>query len=134
MEKLFGKSRLGFQGMAEGVAQIEQGSCTARLTLILGNDTRLGRNTSRHGFLQWRLLHSQDRIAMLLQPIEKTAIAKDAVFENFGISGAHLALGEGREGFEVGKHQGWLVKGSDQIFSCRCIDRRFPSNRTIDLR
>ena len=120
--------------MAEGVAQIEQGSCAARLPLILGDDPRLGRNTSRHGALQWRLLHSQDRIAMLLQPIEKTAIAKDAVFENFGISGAHLALGEGGEGIEVGKHQGWLVKGSDQIFSCRCIDRRFPSNRTIDLR
>ncbi len=123
---------LGLQGVAEGVAEIEQGPLAA-LALVRGDDLGLHFNTPGNG-LQRRLRVQGQYVAIMgPQPFEKIGIAQQAVLDDFGIAAAHFAGGQGGQHVEVAQHQARLPEGADQVLALFVIDRRLAADRAVDL-
>ncbi len=65
--------------------------------------------------------------------VEKWLIAEEAVFDDFGIAGAHLPGGKCCESVDVGEHENGLMEGADQVFAVRGVDASFAADGAIDL-
>ena len=72
--------------------------------------------------------------AVGLQPLEKAAMAENAIFDDFGIAGAEFAFGQRLQGVDIDEHQRRLMKGADEIFAMSGIDPGLAADRGIDLR
>ena len=74
------------QGVAEGVAQVEQGAL-AGLTLIFGDDGGLGLAALQHGLAPRRGVPLDHGGTVLFQPGEEGGIVDQAVLGHLGIAG-----------------------------------------------
>ena len=72
-------------------------------------------------------------LPVLFKPGEERRIAEQAIFGDFGIAGAKIALGQCVEHGGVGKHQHRLMKCADQILALGRIDPGLAADRGIDL-
>ena len=68
------------------------------------------------------------------KPSEKSRVADQAVFDDFGIAGAELARRKGIEQRRIRDHQDRLMEGADEILAMARIDRGLAANRRINLR
>ena len=82
---------LGFQRVAESVAEIEQRPRAARLALVFGNDAGLGLHAGGDGIFDGVAIMRDDLVAIRLAPAEEGIVAEDAVLYHFGISATHFA-------------------------------------------
>ena len=133
MQQAVGESGFRFECVPERVAEIEQRAGARRLAFVFGHDPRLGGDAGRDCLFQRRRIARQHRTAIVFQPGEEFRIAEHAVFQNLGVTGAHLAIGQRVERRQIGKHQRGLVKGTDQVFARRAVDRGLAADRTVHL-
>jgi hypothetical protein len=123
---------LGFEGMAEGVAEIQQ-SPIPLLALIGGDDGPLHSAAGQNGVCRRGWLQIAHGRAVALQPFKKNRIADQPVFDDLGITGAQFTRRQGCERAGVRKHQARLVEGAEQVFAGARIDRRLAAHRAVDL-
>ena len=132
MQQAAGEVRRRLEGMAEGVAEIEQ-RAIAGLALVARDDLGLHAAAGGDRMLARRAGAGEDVVGIGLEPGEEAGIAEQAVFGDLRIAGAELARRKGIEQRRVGDHQDRLVEGADQIFAVARIDRGLAADRGIDL-
>ena len=76
----------------------------------------------------------KDLVAIGLQPVEEFRIAQHAVFDDFGIAGAELALRQRVEHLGVGDHQHRLMKRAEQVLAVRRVDAGLAADGGVHLR
>ena len=79
-------THFGFDGVAEGVAEVEPGAY-ALLGFVLADNLGFHGAASAHGFGQRCGLLLHQRIDMGFEPFKKSQVAKQAVFNHFGQAG-----------------------------------------------
>src|SRR5262249_57242587 len=84
MQQSVGESATGFQGMAEGVAQVEQRALT-RLTLIARDNACLPATTDCNRVLACRPAFKYI-LPVPLEPGEKCRVGQQAIFRNFSVA------------------------------------------------
>src|SRR3546814_12526385 len=94
MQQDIAVSCLRFERVAEGVAEVEQRALPG-FTLVGGDDRRLDSAAMHDRVSAGDRIAVADRSAMPLQPDEEIRGADQAVLDDFGLSGEHLALGQG---------------------------------------
>ncbi len=67
------------------------------------------------------------------EPGKEIDVAEQAVLDDFGITTADFARGQGRQNIEVAKHQTRLPESADQVLALLMVDRRLAADRRIDL-
>src|SRR5690606_33103283 len=132
MQQDIAVSRLRFERVAEGMAQVEQRALSG-FTLVGGDDCRLDSAAVHDRMPASGGIAVADRSAMPLQPDEEIRVADQAVLDDFGISGEQLALGQGVENAGVGEHQARLMEGPDEILAVSGIDAGLSADGTVDL-
>jgi hypothetical protein len=114
------------------MAEIEQRPL-AVLALVTRDDGSLHPATHRDGVLA-RGAACEQLAPVRLQPGEEAGIAEQAVFDDFGIAGAELPLGQRVEQRGICQHQHRLMKRADEILAVRGIDCGFAADGRVDLR
>ena len=121
----------GLDGMAEAVAEVEQGAIAA-LGFITGNDVGLVTAAALDGFGQCGGVAGKQRLAMCLQPVEEGRIANRTVLDDFGQTSAQFAIWQGGQRVGVGDHGQRLVEGADQVLALRQVDRGLAADGGVD--
>lgn len=125
-------AHLGFDGVAEGVAEVEVGA-DAVLFFVLFDDMGFHLAAVLDGVGQGALLLLHDGGHVLLEAGEEMDVAEQGVFDDFGKAGGKFARGQGAEGGGVGDNGLGLVEGADHIFAEGVVDAGFAANGGIDL-
>jgi hypothetical protein len=115
----------GFDGVASGVAEVEEGAVAGGFAFVLGDDVGFDLDGAGDdgGEVVW---------GAVFYGLEELGVGDDGVFDDFGEAGVELAWGEGGEEVEVGKDGRWLVKGADEVFAFWEVDAGFSANGAID--
>ena len=74
-----------------------------------------------------------NRFDIFIKPRVKICIAKQTVFDNFGIARCALTLGQRVQNIKISQHRQRLMKCADEIFAMRRVDTGFAAHRTIHL-
>ena len=69
-----------------------------------------------------------------LQPLKKGRVVDQAIFDNFGITGAQFARRKRIQRGGIRQHQTGLVECTDQVLAMGGIDAGLAADRTVDLR
>ena len=133
MEQPVGIAGIGLQGMAEGVAEIEQRPGAALLALVGLDDRRLGAAARGDGVGAVAAFAGEDLRPALLEPSEERGIAEEPVFHHFGVARAELAGAERVEHGNVGEHEARLMEGADQVLALGGVDAGLAADGGIDL-
>ena len=67
------------------------------------------------------------------EPAEESGILDQRIFDDFGIAGAHVPVGESGEDGGVDQHQRGLVESADEVLAGGDVDRGLAADRTVDL-
>ena len=118
VEQAVGIAGGGFQRVAEGVAEIEQGAGAALLALVGGDDCGLAAAGDGDRLVALRPA-GDDGAPVLLQPGEECGVVDQAVFGHLGIAGAEDARAQRIEHARIGQHQARLVERADQVLAAR---------------
>ncbi len=113
--KPIGEAGRRLEGMAEGVAEVEQ-HAVAGLALVAGDDRGLGAAAHRDGVLA-RGTAGEQVAPVGLEPGEERGVAEQPVFRHLGIAGAEFALRQRVEQRGVGDHQDRLIERADQVLA-----------------
>ena len=120
-------AHLGFDGMAEGVAEIEQGS-DALFFFVLLNDVRLHLAAMADGIGESGLLLLHNAGHGLFEPSEKINVAEQGVFDDFGKPRGKFTRRKGLQGSGIGNDGLGLVKRADHVFAEEMVDTGFPTH------
>ena len=123
----------GLDGVAEGVAEIEQ-RALARLALVGGDDARLQLAAAPHGVGEGRAIARQQLLDVGFEPVDERSVEREAVLDHLGQARAQLAVGQRVEGRHVRDHRARLVEGADHVLAERVVDRGLAADRGVDLR
>lgn len=118
-----------FDGMANGVTEVEEGTGAGGFSFVLFDDARLDLHISRDE-VGWDVLILG---VEGFQIGKHRFIADRGVFDDLRESFAKLASGEGEQGEGIGDDKSRLVKGTNEVFSLRCVDARFSPDGGVDL-
>ena len=121
---------LSLDGVAKGVAQIEQGTLAA-FQRVAFHDFGLVFATGGNGQSQCVGIARQQRRAFGFQPLEKAWVADCPVFDDFGQSRADFARRQAAQGGSVCEHGAGRVEGADQILPLGDIHRGLAAHRGI---
>ena len=133
MQQRVAEAGLGFERMAEGVAEIQE-RALAGLALVDRDDSGLGGAALQHRLAPRIGIAGDELRPRLLQPFEEGAVADEPVFHHLGIAGEQLAPRQGGERVDIGQHQHRLMKGADQVLAVLAVDRGLAADRAVDLR
>ena len=115
-------------GVADGVAEIEQGPQAGALLLVLRHDPGLDRDVAgderREGGAR----------GGGIEVVEHGGVADDGVLDDLGKAFAVFAVGQGFEREGIGEHQPWLVEGADEVFTGTGVDAGLAADGAVDLR
>ena len=116
MQQAVGESGRGLEGVAEGVAEIEQRALAGLALVARRRSPALPRQLvaiacSRAGAA------GKDIAPIGLQPGEERGVAEQPVFRDLGVAGAELARRQRVEERGVGEHQDRLMERADQILA-----------------
>ena len=123
----------GFDGVTEGMSQIEQGA-PAAFTFIGGDDFCLDRAGALYGIRKRLFVARSEPRDVLLQPVKEAGIMDQPVFDDFCQSGSQLPLIQRIQRVGVDYYTAGLMEGPDHVFSQGMVDTRFTAYRGIDLR
>jgi hypothetical protein len=132
VQQLAAVADLGLQGVAEGVAEVEQRP-GAGLALVCGDDRRLGGAGDLDRAGQQFRGAVEDVGAVRLQPGEELRVVDRAVLHHLCVAGQQLAPRQGGQRRGVGEHQPRLVEGADQVLAFRRVDPGLAADRGVDL-
>ena len=133
MQQVLAIAAFGLQGVAEGVAEIEQGPA-AGFPFVLRHDFRLHLHRASHGEGQVVGRQGGDLAAMGFQPGEEVDVAQQAVLDDLGVARPDFPRRQGREHVQVGQHQPGLMKGADQVLAPGRVDGGLAAHRGVHLR
>ncbi|KAG0928772.1 hypothetical protein G6F31_017594 [Rhizopus arrhizus] len=119
--------------MAEGVAEVEQGAL-ALLERIAFDNRGLVPAAACDRFGQHAVYASNQRLGILLQPVEEGGIAQRTVLHHFGQAGTQFARWQGGQHAGISDHRAWRVEGADQVLASRDVHRGLAAHRRIDHR
>ncbi|MNF88520.1 hypothetical protein D3C84_710170 [compost metagenome] len=126
-------AHVGFDGVAERVAQVQRGANTG--FLFIGADhRRLRRAGALDGIGQGDLVQGAQAIDVFFEPGQEGLVADQAVFDDFSKPGGQLAGRQGIEGGGIDQHHVRLIEGADHVFAQRMIDPGLAAHRGVDLR
>ena len=128
------KSHLGLQRMPEGVAKVQQRPLPRGFKFIGDNRCHLGPHGGFNGMGNRRRVPAKDGPNIGFQPAEETRVPDERDLRDFGIAGAQFPVGQRCQHSRVDQHQRRLMKGPDQVFARRAVNRGFATDRGIDLR
>ena len=115
-----------FNGMPDGVAEIQEGTPSLGLEFILADDLGLdGGIPCDEG--------AEIRGADRGQKIEHGLVGDHGVLDDFSQSFLEDLLRQGRERERIGEHKTRLVKGAYQVLTKRAINPRLSTDRAVDL-
>ncbi len=123
----------GLDGVAEGVAEVEQRALTA-FALVLHHHLGLVAAGTFDGIGQHIGIARQQRIQVGFQPGEESRVADQSVFDHLGETGGQLAVRECVQRCRVGDHAARLVERADHVLAERVIDAGLAAHRGVDLR
>ena len=123
-----------FDGVAEAVAEVEQGAPAGAVLDVAGDDPRLGADRGGDGVGLVVAVPGEQAGAFALAPGEESGVVDQAIFDHFGIAGAKLARVERVEEGGVGDDQRGLVKAADEILFPEGVDRGLAADRAVGLR
>ena len=125
--------RDSFQGMADGVAEIQNGPQPA-LGFILMNDFGLDFAAPGNDRRERFGLALEQRGHLALQPGKECLVIDNAVLDHLGEARAILARRQGRQRVQVAQHQLGLVESPDEVLARRQIDAHLAADRAVHLR
>ena len=117
-------AHLGFDGMAEGVAEVEQGP-DALFFFVLLNDVRLHLAAVADGIGDSGLLVLHNTGHGLFEPSEKINVAEQGVFDDFGKPRGKFTRRKGLQSGSIGDDGLGLVKRADHVFAEGMVDASF---------
>ena len=123
----------GFDRVAEGMAQVEQGAL-ALFQRIAGDDLGLVLAAGGNGQGQCFAVACQQGRSFLRQPLAKAQVAQRGVLDDLGQAGAQFAWRQGGQGSGIGNHRPGRMEGTDQVLALRQIHRGLAADRGIDHR
>ena len=132
MQQVAAEAGFRLQGMAEGVAEIEEGA-SPRLPLVLGHDLSLHPHRLRHRPGERRRVPGQHVRAPCLQPLEEGPVPQQAVFQHLCIAGAQLPHRQGDQHVDVRQHTPGLVEGPDQVLAPGGVDGGLAADGAVHL-
>ena len=122
----------GFDGVAKGVAEVEDGA-QACFLFINAHNRRLDLARPRHGMRQGCGLVSQQGRHLEFKPVQQRHVGNGPVFDDLGQAGTQLAHRQAGQGLQVADHTRGLVKGADHVLAQRVVDGGFATHRRIHL-
>ena len=125
-------THLGFDGVAKGVAEVEQGA-NALLFFVLLDDAGLHLAAVADGVGKGSGLLSHDAGHGVLEFGKEIHVTEQGVFDDFGQAGRKLARGKGLQGGGIGDDGLGLVKRADHVFAEQVVDAGFAAHGGIDL-
>jgi hypothetical protein len=128
------EASLGLDRMGEAMAQVEQRPLPRPVGNIPRNDPRLRPNRRADRLLPEIAMRGKHAAAVGLAPGEKCGIVDQAIFDDLGVTGPHLALVERVEEGRIGHNQRGLMKCPDQILFTEGVDRGLAADRAVGLR
>src|SRR4028119_2017491 len=81
-----------FDGMAEGVTEVQQRSYAAPVRDIRLHRTALGGDALPDSLLAILPMAGEQRVSMCFEPDEEASVANEPIFHHFRIASAQLAL------------------------------------------
>ena len=125
--------RRALDGVAEGVAEVQQGAHAAAIGDVGLDRPGLGADALEDGLLAQFAVAGEQFAALLLEPVEHRLMPDQAIFDDFGITGAKLARVQCVEQGDVGQHQPGLMKQADEILLPERVDRGLAPDRAVGL-
>ena len=122
----------GFDGVADGVAEIENHAQTA-FVLIGGHDGGFHADGGDDDLLQCVGFKLKQARGVRFHEAEQRSVANDARLQAFDEAGAQLALRKSGQEIDVGDDCGGMVEGSDEIFAFGKIDAGFAADGRVNL-
>jgi hypothetical protein len=118
MQELGAVAALGFERVAEGVAQVQQGppAVAPRLELVIGDHGGFQPAAFADGVRQRRRIAGHGACAMGLAPIPERTF-QQAMLGHLAPARPQLARGQGAQRRGIGQHQLRLVEGAEQILA-----------------
>ncbi len=125
---------LRFEGMAEGVAEVEQGAAAIglRLELVLRDDGGFQAAALDHGVGQRRGVALHGHRALALAPLPQRAV-QQPVLRHLRPARAELARRQRGERRRVGEHEPGLVERADQVLAVRRVDAGLAADAAVHL-
>ena len=117
--------------MAKGMAQVQKRTF-ALLGFIARDDARLHRDRMGHRVLAQGHVVAQAG-GVRFQPFEEITVPQKPVFRDLAIARQEVARGERVQHGDIGQHQGWLVKGADQVLAVRAVDAGLAADAAVHL-
>jgi hypothetical protein len=124
--------RNGFEGMADGVAEIQDGP-QAALGLVLPNHLGFDLTATGHDGGQRARVAVQQLGQLALQPRKQPGVVNDAVFDHFGEARAIFAHGQRSKGGQVAQHKPGLVKRADEVLARLQIQADLAADGAVHL-
>ena len=133
VQQSVGEASLSLKRMAEGVPEIEQCAAISGLTLVLGDDPRLGRYALGDRMGASLGVAVEQVAGMGLAPGKEAGIVDQSVFDDFGIARSEFPRRECVQNGRVDQHEAGLVKGADQVLAGPRVDGGLAADRAVDL-
>src|SRR5258706_14651695 len=121
-------SQAGYDGVAEGMFEVQEYAQSAH-ALVMADDFGLDRDRAHDSVLERVRVAREQAIEVGLEPVEERRVADQAVLDHFGQPREQLALGQGLQRFNAGQHKPGLMKGADQVFPRRMMNRGLATDR-----
>jgi hypothetical protein len=119
-------------GMAEGVAQVEQGAL-AGLPLVRRHHFRLVLAGAADGVGEGVRVPRHQLVHVAFQPFQEGRVADQAVLDDLGQTGGQFPVRQGVQGFGIGQHQLRLVEGADHVLAEGMVDAGLAAHGGIHL-
>lgn len=127
----------GFDAMADGVTQIEEGADAEGFFFVFfddaGFDGDVGGDDVGEAVDGAEGEAEVDFIGQLAQGVEHAGFADGGVLDHFGHAFADESRGEGGEGGGVDEDEPGLVEGADEVFAAGDVDCGLAAHGAIDL-
>ncbi len=136
MQQLAAVAIFGFQGMREGMAQVQQRAAVAGflLTLVIHHHGGLEGAGRGYGFGLQASVAVDQRLTVRLAPFVKRGVADQPGLDDFCVARLQLPARQGGQRTGIGQHDARLVKCAEQVLAEIGIDAGFTADAGIHLR
>ena len=128
--KKFAIGKGGLDGVADGVAEVEEGAGAGGFPFVLFDNAGLDGEVAEKEVGGRRELLGIE----LGEVVEHGGVADGGVLDDFGKAFAVFARGKGSESGGVDEHEGRLVETTEEVFSFGGVDAGFASDGRVHLR
>ena len=122
-----------FDGVAERVAEIQQGAPAVGLKLVSGHHLRLDLTGAANRLRERSGITLVQRLDIGFQPVKKIPVQRNTILDDFGQPGAVFTQRQRGQRVGVDDHQFGLIKRANHVFAERMVDGGLAADRGINL-